>query len=207
MERPGTIHRALDIPAPAGTPVLAVAPGVVVKLIQSSKDAGKYVTIRHEVPGIGGMLSRSLHLKEINPDLRVGMSVKRGQPIGTVGMTGTKYNHLHFDLWVCNARSMANYRNLFGSAKGLEIEKANVGQCARVPSEPLIPVDAYTDQVRGFAQRNGVPLYGVIKLPAAPSNRGAVKVFALVAGVGAALGLWYWLSRRPSRVSVYRFAK
>ena len=194
MDRPGTIHRALDIPAPAGTPVHAVAPGVVVNVVRSTGTAaGKYVTIRHEIPSIGGMLSRSLHLKEIDANLRVGDTVKRGQVIGTVGMTGTKYNHLHFDLWVCNARSMANYRRIFGTAKDLEVELANVGQCARVPSEPLIPVDGYTDQVRGFAQRNGIPLYGGIRLPE-PGRRGVVV--ATVIGVGAAAGLWFWLSRR-----------
>lgn len=60
------LHRALDIPLPTGTPILAIDDGVVVRVRHTDvNDAGKWVGVRHP----SGVVSRYLHLsKGRSPD-------------------------------------------------------------------------------------------------------------------------------------------
>ncbi len=54
------------------------------------------------------MITRYAHLNKINPKVRVGQTVKPGDLIGFVGVSGTgqnlpgraKYPHLHFEIWL-----------------------------------------------------------------------------------------------------------
>lgn len=54
------------------------------------------------------MITRYAHLNKINPKIRVGQTVKPGDLIGFVGVSGTgqnlpgraKYPHLHFEIWL-----------------------------------------------------------------------------------------------------------
>ena len=65
---------------------------------------GQQVWIEHE----GGLVSRYAHLGSIAAGIKVGISVKRGQTIGTVGNSGTPESlngpngevHLHLELWL-----------------------------------------------------------------------------------------------------------
>jgi murein DD-endopeptidase MepM/ murein hydrolase activator NlpD len=63
-------HNAVDIRAPIGTPVLAIANGVVTKTMEADATGNKYVVIRHEnVPWNGTittLYSGYLHLSEIS---------------------------------------------------------------------------------------------------------------------------------------------
>jgi murein DD-endopeptidase MepM/ murein hydrolase activator NlpD len=91
-------HEALDIMAPAGTPVVAVEDGTVAKLFTSK--AGGF-TVYHFDP------SRSVayyyaHLQGYAPGLEDGDTLRRGQVIGYVGSTGNadpKAPHLHFAIF------------------------------------------------------------------------------------------------------------
>jgi len=86
-------HRGLDIITQQGDPVYATADGLVIDASRSRKGHGNVVEIRHE----GGYTSRYAHLMEIN--VRKGRMVKRGDVIGTVGMSGSVFSpHLHYEV-------------------------------------------------------------------------------------------------------------
>jgi murein DD-endopeptidase MepM/ murein hydrolase activator NlpD len=88
-------HQAIDIPAPAGTPVVAAASGVVEKLFNS--DAGG-ITLYVRSPDRRTSYYYA-HLQRYAPGVREGMRVEQGQPIGFVGDTGNSgagNHHLHF---------------------------------------------------------------------------------------------------------------
>lgn len=98
-------HNGLDIIAPSGSAVLASADGVVLSVTRSNKGEGNVVTLEHE----GGYYTRYAHLGSIS--VKAGNSVKKGQQIATIGMSGMSYApHLHYevirDSVLCNP---ANY--------------------------------------------------------------------------------------------------
>ena len=92
----GRTHEAIDIMAPAGTPVHAVEDGTIAKLYNSLGGGG--ITIYQFDPG--QMFSYYYaHLDRYAPGLRDGQQVRRGQVIGYVGSTGNASRdapHLHF---------------------------------------------------------------------------------------------------------------
>jgi murein DD-endopeptidase MepM/ murein hydrolase activator NlpD len=87
-------HNGLDIPAPTGTRVNAVADGTVVTVgDQGNTGYGKYTEIEHP----NGNHTLYGHQNEIY--VTEGQNVEAGQNIGTVGSTGKSTGpHLHFGL-------------------------------------------------------------------------------------------------------------
>jgi murein DD-endopeptidase MepM/ murein hydrolase activator NlpD len=88
-------HEALDIMAPTGTPVIAVADGKVVKLFQS-KPGGLTV---YQFDPSEQFAYYYAHLDRYADGIAEGMDVKRGTVIGYVGVTGNSdpnAPHLHF---------------------------------------------------------------------------------------------------------------
>lgn len=88
-------HEALDIMAPKGTPVLAVADGKVAKLF-NSKPGG--ITL-YQFDPTERYAYYYAHLDRYADGIKEGMQLKRGELIGYVGSTGnadTKAPHLHF---------------------------------------------------------------------------------------------------------------
>jgi len=91
-------HEALDIPAPNGTPVLAVADGKIAKLF-TSKPGG--LTIYQFDPSEKFSYYYA-HLDHYASGLQEGQQVKRGEVIGYVGATGNADQaapHLHFAMF------------------------------------------------------------------------------------------------------------
>lgn len=91
-------HEALDIMAPTGTPVLAVADGTIEKLFTSDRGG---LTIYQFEPG-GQFAYYYAHLQAYAPGLTEGAAVKRGDVLGTVGSTGNAdpaAPHLHFAIF------------------------------------------------------------------------------------------------------------
>lgn len=91
----------MDIRAPLGTPVLAVANGVVVRVNNKETADGKYVIIRHDDVTVNGesvtLFSSYLHLE--SSSVEAGTKIRKGQPLGKVGLTGiTTTPHLHFQI-------------------------------------------------------------------------------------------------------------
>lgn len=90
-------HHGTDIPAPAGTPVLAAASGKVEKLFQSTR-GGTTAYIRSPDRR---WIYYYAHLSGYARNLREGQSVRAGQPIAFVGDTGDAgagNYHLHFGM-------------------------------------------------------------------------------------------------------------
>lgn len=89
------LHEAIDIMAPAGTSIIAAAPGEIERLFTS--DAGG-LTIYVRSPDRQTIYYYA-HLKEYAPGLKEGQRVRRGQRLGTVGSSGNAdpaAPHLHF---------------------------------------------------------------------------------------------------------------
>ena len=90
------VHDAIDIMAPAGTPVIAAAEGTVEKLFFSRGGGGITVYVRS--PDRRWVYYYA-HLQEYAPGLAEGQRVERGQMLGRVGSTGNASPdgpHLHF---------------------------------------------------------------------------------------------------------------
>ena len=93
----GRTHRAIDIMAPRGTPVLAVSDGEIVR-IHSNRLGGKVLYLRS--PN-GEYDFYYAHLNSYADGLEVGMQVQQGDVLGTVGNTGNARRtppHLHFQV-------------------------------------------------------------------------------------------------------------
>ena len=92
----GRVHDAIDIMAPAGTPVVAAAPGTVEKLFFSEGGGGITAYVRSED---GRWSYYYAHLSAYAAGLREGQKLRQGDPVGTVGSTGNANPagpHLHF---------------------------------------------------------------------------------------------------------------
>ncbi|HEX8603314.1 MAG TPA: M23 family metallopeptidase [Pseudoduganella sp.] len=95
-------HEALDIPAPKGTPVLAVADGKIVKLF-TSKPGGLTV---YQFDPSEKYAYYYAHLDSYAPELKEGQAIRRGQMIGYVGVTGNSdpnAPHLHLAIFELRA--------------------------------------------------------------------------------------------------------
>lgn len=90
------MHEGVDLVAPAGTPVVAAADGLVVGAAPNGR-YGNWIRLEH-----GGKLASVYgHLSAFATGLQPGMMVSRGDVIGYVGSTGRSTGvHLHFELQV-----------------------------------------------------------------------------------------------------------
>lgn len=92
-------HWGSDYAAPAGTPVLASADGVVTAAVHSPS-YGLAVELSHWG---GRLVTRYAHLSAVT--VRPGERVRRGQVIGRVGASGLATGpHLHFEIFVGGRR-------------------------------------------------------------------------------------------------------
>lgn len=88
-------HHGVDYAAPSGTPVMAVADGVVTQRAYS-RGGGNTLKIKHSQ----GLVSGYLHLKSFARGVAVGSRVSQGDVIGYVGSTGLSTGpHLDFRIW------------------------------------------------------------------------------------------------------------
>ena len=86
-------HGGIDLIAPQGSVVRASADGVVRSVTRSNKGLGNIVEIDHK----NGYTTRYALLGDIS--VPQGRSVKRGQKIGTVGISSTTFApHLHYEV-------------------------------------------------------------------------------------------------------------
>jgi murein DD-endopeptidase MepM/ murein hydrolase activator NlpD len=92
-------HHGIDLAAPLGTPVHAIAAGTV-EFAGRYPDGAEVVRIRHADGSVSMVAHLSTDLK-----VRAGDTVATGQVIGRVGMTGnTTGPHIHFEISVDGTR-------------------------------------------------------------------------------------------------------
>lgn len=95
----GRVHDAIDILAPNGTPVLAVADGTIEKLFDSVRGG---LTV-YQFEQSGRYCYYYAHLDRYADGLAEKKTIKRGEVIGYVGSTGNASPdapHLHFEIHV-----------------------------------------------------------------------------------------------------------
>jgi murein DD-endopeptidase MepM/ murein hydrolase activator NlpD len=86
-------HHGIDIVAPLGSEVRAVADGVVTQATRAG-NYGKLVELAHGY----GFVTRYAHMHELG--VAQGSEVRRGQVIGRVGSTGRSTGpHLHYEIF------------------------------------------------------------------------------------------------------------
>ena len=99
-------HLGTDYAAPYGTPILAVANGVVLKASRT-RGNGNYVKIKHDKI----YQTQYLHMQKFAKGISPGVQVKQGQVIGYVGSTGLATGpHVCFRFWKNNRQ--VNHRRL-----------------------------------------------------------------------------------------------
>ncbi|MFT6145427.1 MAG: murein DD-endopeptidase [Myxococcota bacterium] len=95
-------HNGTDISIPVGTPVLAAAPGKVVRIIREYNRGGLKIFIDHG----NNLMTCTVHLaREL---VAIGDSVRRGQTIAISGYSGLDAlitfpwgtPHIHFNVWL-----------------------------------------------------------------------------------------------------------
>jgi murein DD-endopeptidase MepM/ murein hydrolase activator NlpD len=85
-------HKGVDIAAPMGTPILAPADGRVT-VADSQPDYGLMICLDHGY----GFMTKFGHMQKLF--VKAGDKVKKGQTLGTVGMSGFSNGpHLHYEL-------------------------------------------------------------------------------------------------------------
>jgi murein DD-endopeptidase MepM/ murein hydrolase activator NlpD len=91
------VHEGLDLMAPRGTPIVAVANATVTQVVVDPVMSGLGV----EITDAKGTQYFYAHLERFGPGLRTGLGVRVGQVIGFVGNTGDASGgatHLHFEV-------------------------------------------------------------------------------------------------------------
>ncbi|MBE1466218.1 murein hydrolase activator EnvC family protein [Kibdelosporangium phytohabitans] len=91
--RAGGTHYGIDIAAPTGTPIRAVAGGTVIEA-EPARGYGLWMRLRHE----DGTVTVYGHMHTM--DRARGARVAAGEQIATVGSRGQSTGpHLHFEVW------------------------------------------------------------------------------------------------------------
>lgn len=93
----GRAHDAIDIPAPAGTPVVAASDGEIGRLLQSERGG----TTIYQLTPDKKLVFYYAHLQRYADGLYPGKFVRQGEVIGYVGDTGNAgagNYHLHFSI-------------------------------------------------------------------------------------------------------------
>ena len=86
-------HLGTDFAAPIGTPIMSTANGTVIESTRRGGN-GKFVKVRHN----GTYSTQYLHMSKRN--VKVGQTVKQGDVIGYIGMTGNSGGpHVCYRFW------------------------------------------------------------------------------------------------------------
>ena len=93
-------HKGVDFIPGAGTPVYAVADGVVVSSGYDTTGYGYHVVIQHSLGGVN-IKSNYAHMMLDSSPMVAGQQIKVGDFVGLVGDTGISYGaHLHFEIYI-----------------------------------------------------------------------------------------------------------
>lgn len=99
-------HEGVDWLPGAGSPVLAIADGVVTDVGNPSGSLGVYLTVEHVIDG-ETVSSTYGHLAYGSMNYSIGSTVTRGDVVGLVGSTGTSTGpHLYFQIRVADGSAI-----------------------------------------------------------------------------------------------------
>lgn len=94
-----TNHRGLDMTPGVGSPISAIADGVVIETDESDSGFGVYAKVEHVIDG-RTYVSLYAHMQFGSLEVVPGQTIRVGDPIGAVGNTGQSTGpHLHLELW------------------------------------------------------------------------------------------------------------
>lgn len=140
-------HLGTDYAAPRGTPIRAVADGVVERASRT-KNNGNFVKLRHNKI----YQTQYLHMQGFAKGIRAGKKVVQGQTIGYVGSTGLATGpHVCFRFWK-NGRQVNHRREVFKPADPLpedERVRFNVkrDQIVEIIDDIPSPTSLFADQL------------------------------------------------------------
>lgn len=139
-----TPHHGVDYAAPQGTPVWAIADGLV-SYVGYRGALGNYVEIKHK----NGYKTGYGHLSKFARGLQVGQRIAQKQTIGYVGATGRATGpHLHFNF----------YATINGNYKLINPDRAiNRPTGQPVPKAQLAHFRKERDQLIALLEGNGDP--------------------------------------------------
>ena len=98
--RSGGFHKGVDFVPGEGSPIYAIADGVVVSAGYDTSGYGNHVVIQHNLGGIS-VKSNYAHMIIDSSPIVAGQQIEVGDYLGLVGDTGISYGaHLHFEIYV-----------------------------------------------------------------------------------------------------------
>lgn len=186
----GQSHDGLDIAAPLGTPVRAIAGGVV-RFAGRFKDGAVVVRVEHA----DGSESWYGHL-DPRLEVRVGDRVTAGQNLGRIGLTGrTTGPHLHLEVRV-GGRPIDPETVLRTGLLPGAVGTADPGAALR-RFEAVAPTIPYADEIRAAAVAAGIDpllLAALVRTesgfrPRAVSRAGAMGLTQLMPATARSLGV------------------
>ncbi|MEM9547685.1 MAG: peptidoglycan DD-metalloendopeptidase family protein [Bacteroidota bacterium] len=137
-------HLGTDYAAPYGTPIMAVADGVITKT-SYTKNNGRYVKMRHDET----YETQYLHMQRFAKGIRPGVNVSQGAIIGYVGSTGLATGpHVCFRFWK--------------NKKQIDHLKENFPPAEPMPESELPAFYSHRDIIK--QQLDNIPLKGEEKL-------------------------------------------
>jgi len=121
----GVRHHGADIPARDGTPILAIADGVVIARYTGAEGfRGIEIVLRHapEDTGLAAWIYTAYsHLKKM-PALEVRQRVRMGEPLGPTGRTGVpsrgRAEHLHLGVYFSERQEYVPLQHRFVPVEG-----------------------------------------------------------------------------------------
>jgi murein DD-endopeptidase MepM/ murein hydrolase activator NlpD len=132
-------HPGIDYKAPLGTPIYAVDDGKVVVAKNDAEGYGLYVVIEHS-----NYCTLYAHMKAL--EVKVGQSIKAGQIIGHIGLTGmTTGAHLHFEIRDCLYDTMFWIKSLLKGRHAMCIDPKGLVEEARQVSR--VRYKKYSDRI------------------------------------------------------------
>jgi hypothetical protein len=132
-------HPGIDYKAPLGTPIYAVDNGKVTVSKNDAGGYGLYVVIEHS-----NYCTLYAHMKAL--EVKVGQSIKAGQIIGHIGLTGmTTGAHLHFEIRDCLYDAMFWIKSLLKGRHAMCIDPKGLVEEARQVSR--VRYKKYSDRI------------------------------------------------------------